>query len=194
MLTATAVLFYVSYWLISKTESGRWQNYLRSKVERSMSGASVFSLWFASFLAVYREGAETILFYQALYSGARGDVWPITAGFLFAAVALAGVFALIKYGSLRVPLAPFFAVTSALLYYLAFTFAGRGIAELQAAGWLTQTPIDWLPSVDWIGLYPTLEGLSLQAALFAALVAAVVYTFVISPSRQRAMGPGEGRP
>src|SRR3989344_3174014 len=184
MLLATAVLFYVSYWLITKIEVTRWQHYIKSKIESSLSRGNIIAIGFAAFLSVYREGAETILFYQALYSSSNGDVSAIVTGFASGSLLLIGIFALIKYGSVRIPIGPFFAVTSTLLYYLAFTFAGKGILELQEAEWVSSTPIEGLPAVGFLGFYPTWEGIALQAVLVLALIIAVVYSFVLRPYRE----------
>ncbi len=185
MLLATAVLFYVSYWLISKIEIGRWQNYIRSKVEGSLTRANLFALGFAAFLAVYREGAETILFYGALYSSSGGESSIIASGFIIGVLALVGVFIIIQYTSVRIPIGPFFAVTSTLLYYLAFSFAGKGTHELQEAGWISSTVAEGLPTIRFLGIYPTWEGVWVQSLLFLALLFAVLYCLVIRPYRER---------
>ena len=184
MLFATAVLFYVSYWLISKMEVSRWQQYVKSKVDSSIGRGSVIALGFAAFLAVYREGAETILFYQALYSSADSHS-AVTLGFAAGTLPLVALFFLVKYGSVRIPIAPFFAVTSALLYYLAFTFAGKGVLELQEAEWVSSSHIEGLPAIAFFGIYPTWEGILLQSVLAAALIIAVVYSFVLRPYRDK---------
>lgn len=184
MLFATAVLFYVSYWLISKMEAARWQQYIKSKVESSLSRGKIIALGFAAFLAVYREGAETILFYQALYSSSDGS-GVVTLGLAAGSLPLAGLFILMKYGSVRIPVTPFFAVTSALLYYLAFTFAGKGVLELQEAEWISSAKIEGFPTIGLLGIYPTWEGILLQAILAMALVTAIAYTFVFRPYRER---------
>jgi high-affinity iron transporter len=187
MLLATAVLFYVSYWLITKIEVTRWQHYIKSKIESSLSRGNITLLGFAAFLAVYREGAETILFYQALYASSDGNASAMVAGFVSGSLILVGIFALIKYGSVRVPIGPFFAVTSTLLYYLAFTFAGKGILELQEAEWVSSTPVEWIPTIGLLGIYPTWEGVLLQGVLMVLLMVAVVYTFLLRPFREKAM-------
>ncbi len=177
MLVATAVLFYVSYWLVSKMEVERWHHYIRRKMDSALSRTSLFTLSSAAFLAVYREGAETILFYEALYSSAQNG-GAILTGFGAGVVALAVVFVFVRRYSVRIPVRPFFAVTSALLYYLAFSFAGKGIKELQEAGWLPYTEIEWLPHVELFGIYPSKEGLMLQTLLLAALLLAMGYWLV----------------
>ena len=178
MLMATAVLFYVSYWLISKAEAARWNAYIKAKVDASVGRGAATALFFAALLAVYREGAETILFYQALYSGAAGvgaGAFAVTAGLVLGSLLLVGVFMLVRYGAMKVPMGPFFIVTSALMYYLAFTFAGKGVRELQEANWVDASYVEWLPTIDLMGIYPTVEGVALQSALLFALIGSLVY-------------------
>lgn len=187
MLFATAVLFYVSYWLITKIQVARWQHYIKSKVESSLTKGNILALGFAAFLAVYREGAETILFYQALYSTSDSNSSAIIIGFVAGSLLLIGLFILIKYGSVRIPVAQFFAVTSVLLYYLAFSFAGKGILELQEAEWVSSTQVEWIPTIGFLGIYPTWEGVLLQGGLIILLMVAIVYTFLLRPFHERAM-------
>ncbi len=185
MLVATGVLFYVSYWLISKVRVARWQKYIKSKVEGSLSKGSVYTLGFAAFLAVFREGAETVLFYQALYSSANGNTNYLFIGLGAGIVILICIFLIFRYGTVKIPLGAFFAVTSTLLYYLAFTFAGKGIIELQGASLISTTPIKWFSAIDFLGIYPTWEGISIQLLLLIALLVAIVYSFLIKPYKER---------
>lgn len=170
MLLAAGVLFYVSYWLLSKIEVARWMGYLRDQVG---TAGSRWALAGVAFLAVYREGVETVLFYQAL--GGLGAAAPLWAGGLVgvAALALAGL-VIVRFG-LKLPTRPLFALTGLLLYYLAVVFAGQGVHELQEAGWISETSVAGAPRIAWLGVYPTIETLALQALLLlAAGVAAVV--------------------
>jgi high-affinity iron transporter len=68
LLVAVAVLFSVSYWLISKVEAAKWQKFIREKVSTALDHGGGKALALVAFLAVFREGAETALFYQALFS------------------------------------------------------------------------------------------------------------------------------
>jgi high-affinity iron transporter len=170
MVLASAVLFYVSYWLLSKIEVARWMTFLRQQAGRAESR---WALAGVAFLAVYREGFETILFYQALAgAGAPG---PIALGFVAAAAVLAAIaVAVLRFG-VRLPARPLFAVTGGLLYYLAVVFAGQGVHELQEAGWLGLTPVVGIPEIGWLGLYPSVQTLVAQGILVAlALLAAIV--------------------
>ncbi len=185
MLFASVVLFYVSYWLISKARAEKWHAYIKDRVEGSIARQSVFALGLTAFLAVYREGAETVLFYQALYSGSRGNAWAIASGFVVGAFALAIVFILIRFFALRVPQRLFFSVTSALLYYLAFVFAGKGILELQEAEWISATSAGNLPAIEWFGFYPTLEGMAVQAVLLILLLFAAGFMRISKGALQK---------
>ena len=136
MLTASAVLFYVSYWLLSKIEVARWNQFVKSQVQDAVTSGSALALATAAFLAVYREGFETVLFYKALVlAGPAGSTFvPVTAGIALGSLVLVAVYYAINRFGVRLPLKPFFAVTGLFLYYMAFLFAGRGIAELQEGG------------------------------------------------------------
>jgi high-affinity iron transporter len=176
MLLATVVLFSVSYWLISKAEAEKWQRYIQGKVKVALARGSALALAGAAFLAVYREGVETVLFYQALLASAAGDVQPVAAGFVAGAVLLAVLyFGFMRLG-MRIPLRPFFLGTSVLLYYLAFVFAGKGVRELQEAALVGVTPVPFVPGIDLLGIYPTAETLLIQAILLACLVYAITVT------------------
>jgi high-affinity iron transporter len=172
---AALVLFWASYWLISKAEAKKWQKYIHEKVQEAVTGRRITALVGVSFLAVYREAFETVLFYQALWvqtPAARGQViWGFLAGVALLALL---VFTLFRLG-LRIPLRHFFGASSVFLYLLAFVFAGQGIKDLQAAGWLSETPLYLLPRIPWLGIYPTVETFMAQAVMIAALVVALLW-------------------
>jgi high-affinity iron transporter len=186
MAAATAMLFYVSYWLLTKVEVNKWNAFVKGKVSEALTSGSALALASVAFLAVYREGFETVLFYKALFlSGGAGGWLPILSGMAAGALLLAAVYiALNRYG-VRLPLKPFFAVTSAFLYYMAFVFAGKAVAELQGGGLVGTTPVDWAPRVPMLGIYPTVESLLAQGVLVALAVAALAWIFWIGPARGR---------
>jgi high-affinity iron transporter len=98
-------------------------------------------------------------------------------------VVLVGVYVAMSRFGLRLPLRPFFAVTSAFLYYMALVFAGAGIAELQEGGFVSLTPVGGVPRVPALGLHPTVETLTAQGLLLALAMVALLWTFVIEPRR-----------
>jgi high-affinity iron transporter len=177
MLIAVLVLFSVSYWLISKVEAAKWQQFIREKVASALDHGGGTALAFVAFLAVYREGAETALFYQALFGEGKNVMVPIALGIVVGAVALAVVFTLFYRFGVRLPLRPFFAVTSVMLYYMAFVFLGKGIRELQEGNIVPITVIPGFPNIEMMGIYATVETLLAQLVLIALFVFALVKTF-----------------
>jgi high-affinity iron transporter len=181
MLLAVGVLFYVSNWMVSKAEAEAWTGYIEGKVKSSITRGSVFSLAFAAFLAVFREGAETILFYQALLAGNQNYVNMVWLGFAIGSVALVVVYLLIRLLSLRLPLKPFFLGTSVLLFAMSISFTGAGIKELQEGNLVPVTMLPFSFTVDILGIYPTLQTIVPQVLLLVVTVA----TFVIQIRRNR---------
>lgn len=177
LLIAVAVLFSVSYWLISKVEAAKWQQFIQEKVTAALQHGGGRALAFVAFLAVYREGAETALFYQALFSEGANVMLPITLGIVGGGAALAVIFTLFYRYGVRIPLRSLFSVTSVLLYYMAFVFMGKGIRELQEGNVVSITIIPGFPHVELLGLYPTVESLLAQLVLLALFVFALVKTF-----------------
>ena len=182
MLLAAGVLFWVSYWLISKAEAERWQRYIQSKVRDALAAGSATALAAAAFLAVYREGFETVLFYRALLGAApAGDVM-VGGGFLLGLLVLGLVWVAMSRLGVRVPMRSFFLLTGAFLYLMAIVFAGRGVFELQDAGLIGLTPVAGAPRIPVLGLFPTVQTLVAQGVLVAALVLAGI----VSVRRSRA--------
>ncbi len=184
LAVAVVVLFYVSYWLLSKMEATRWTQFVKERVQVAVTGGSALALASAAFLAVYREGFETVLFYQALFvsGGSVGTTfWPVMSGLVVGGAALAVVyFAINRYG-IRLPLTPFFGVTSAFLYYTAFVFAGKAVAEFQEGGMVGLTPLSgWWPRLPALGIYPTVETMLVQGVLLLLAVVALVWIFVVN--------------
>jgi len=177
MLVAVVVLFSVSYWLISKVEAAKWQKFIREKVNSALEHGGGKALALVSFLAVYREGAETALFYQALFNEGPNVGLPLTLGIIAGFAVLAVIFTLFYRYGVRIPMRPFFTVTSLLLYYMAFVFLGKGVRELQEGNIMRITVIPGGPHVEAMGIYPSVETLTAQAILVVLLVFATVKTF-----------------
>lgn len=184
-LLAVAVLFYVSHWLIGKVQHERWERFLHDKVQSALTTGSSWALSSVAFLAIYREGFETVLFYKALTGFYPGQFWALAAGFGLGLAVLAMIYGTFHLFQVRIPLRPFFLVTSLLLYYLAFSFAGKGMRALQEAGVIDVTPVAGAPTVSLMGIFPTVETLTAQAFLIALFAVGLVYTFLLAPRLQR---------
>jgi high-affinity iron transporter len=182
-LVAAAVLFSVSFWMISKAESRHWMGYLKRRLE-GVSRRNVLLLAGLSFLAVYREAAETVLFTQALIlesEAHRLQVWVGAAAGLAVVAAIA--FAMERAVE-RLPLGPFFAVSGLLLCALAISFAGAGMYELVAAGYLPPRPVRF-PEVPWMGIHPDLSALLVQLAIVMVIAGAGILTLARRPAADR---------
>ncbi|MDH5750403.1 MAG: FTR1 family protein [Rhodospirillales bacterium] len=176
MLLAAGVLVYVSGWLFFKRDAANWQKYLHDKVGNAVSNTNMWALGSVAFLAVYREGAETILFLQA--TAIKGGGWTpsLIAGLLAGAAVLLAVFLAVRKLALRLPFKPFFIATAAFLYVLALLFTGQGILEFQEMGWVSLTELSAVPGwlVD-IGVNPTVESVTVQVLMILAVPLTIVY-------------------
>ncbi len=182
MLLASAVLFVVASWLVSKVESEKWKKYVRRQMSIALSGGGALALAGVSFLAVYREGFETVLFYGALFGTAEDALGMagIVTGLGVGLVLLVGLYVAIQRYGMHIPLRPFFAITGIMLTVLSVSFAGQGVAELQAAGWMPSTPIN-LPSLPALGVFPTVQTWLAQLLLAGAFAVALAWIFLVSP-------------
>lgn len=196
MLIAVVVLFMVSHWLMSTVSGGKWMELIKEKVKKATTRGSRLTLIGLSFLVVFREGFETVLFYKALSLRAAdvsGGFQMISGGFLLGCLCLCIIYFLFTRYGIKIPTKPFFAVTSVLLYLLAFKFAGDGIKELQEAGTLEFTIATWVPSANvlktWFGIHASWEGIIVQSTLLFAVLLGILHTFVFEPYLERQIQP-----
>ena len=169
-LFAVVMLIWVSNWMINKSSNKAWDEYIKKQTDASLSSGSLLGLAFISFLAVLREGAETILFYVPIVAAAGDKVHYVWIGLAVGLVALVVIYLLIQFAAVRIPLRPFFTITSLLMAFMAFTFTGSGIGELQEADVVSLTPISGFPTIDLLGIYPRVENLAAQAIVLAIIV------------------------
>jgi high-affinity iron transporter len=164
-LIAAVMLLYVGYWLHSKSHSSAWQKYIGDKVGGALSKGTVWTLAAISFLAVYREAFETVLFYQALVAQAGdGSHGGLIAGVAVAVLLLVILTWVILRASVKLPLGLFFSVSGIVLLVLAVVFTGQGIAALQEAGTIGAHGVRFV-SIPMLGIYPTMQTLSAQAVV-----------------------------
>ncbi|HDX1179323.1 TPA: FTR1 family iron permease [Pasteurella multocida] len=177
MMIAVVMLFMMSYWLLSKVEAQNWQRYLEGKLSSALTTGSLIGLWLTSFLAVYREGAETVLFYYALLADATSAVsyLYLFAGLVVGIVILTICYLIMRYTVVKLPLKPFFMFTGTFMYLMAFVFAGKSVLELIEGKLFEPTLITAVPEISWLGIYPYLETLIPQVILLIAALFALFY-------------------
>ena len=175
MIIAVFMLFSMSYWLLSKVEAQNWKRYLEGKLSTALTAGSLFGLWLTSFLAVYREGAETVLFYYALIGDAKSAISLayLFAGFVSGAILLAICYFIMRYSVVKLPLKPFFMFTGSFMYLMAFVFAGKSVLELIEGKLFEPTLVANVPEISWLGIYPYVETLVPQAILILAAIFAL---------------------
>ncbi|MEE8762056.1 FTR1 family protein [Bifidobacterium subtile] len=191
-LIAMGMLLYTSNWMLSKSSVEAWNSYITSKAHAAVDSVTaaqkvtfggMISLAMLSFLAVFREGAETVMFYQSIYSMSR-DSAGMWAGGLAAAAVLIVIFLLLRFTSVKIPLRPFFMVTSILLALLVVTFAGGGVHSLIEGNLVNGTYLSTVPTNDWLGLYPYRETIIAQIIAAIAVIALFV-VYVVKERRKR---------
>lgn len=189
-LIATLMLLWTSNWMLNKSSVEAWNNYIRNKTEAAVAGAQskvesgqglglgmIASLAMLSFLAVFREGAETVIFYESIYSMSQ-DAHGMWVGGLAAAAVLIVIFLILRFTSVKIPIGPFFLVTSILMAALVVIFAGGGIHALIEGDLIEGTYLSTVPTNDWIGLYPYVETITAQVIAAIAVVVLFVVGFI----------------
>ena len=192
-LSATAVLFYVSFWILNKIEHKRWMEFVKAKVFQASAagGTSVFIL--LSFFTVYREGFETVLFYQAMFAFAKYMELYVGLGFILGIVSLLGIYFGFRKLGKRLPLRALFGLTMGIGAYLSIAFLGNAIREFQVLDYIPYTSmLGTIPRLDinvatMTGIYPTLETTLGQIVLLSVYLVASLYVLVLRPKRQKAL-------
>jgi len=171
VLAAAALMLYVSGWLMVRQDPRAWQSYLQQRAGAALAKQTGFAVAMLAFLAVFREGAETVLFINALANTAGGWNLALISGLLVGAAGLVVLFVFINALARRLPLRPLFIVTSAFLFVMALRFIGAAIQEMQEQ---LLVPYDPVASATWlttIGFKPTWEALMAQGTVVVLAVA-----------------------
>ncbi|ELD3937897.1 FTR1 family iron permease [Campylobacter coli] len=183
MLIAVLLLFYVGFWLLSNAQNKKWTSFIKQGAIDAISNNSAKTLWITVFLAVYREGAETVLFYQALLFDAKTstDFSAVFGGLGLGILILIVLYFLLKAGAIRIPVKQFFYITSYIIFYMVFVFTGKGIAELIEGKVIIPSliPMNFEP-ILWLGIYPYYETLIPQFIVLIMLIIGILITKQIS--------------
>ena len=189
-LSATAVLFYVSFWILNKIETKKWMEFVKAKVwQASVTGGfTVFVL--LAFFTVYREGFETVLFYQAMFGFAKYMEAYVALGFVVGISILFAVYYGMRRLGRRLPLKALFGLTMGVGAYLSIAFIGNAVRELQTLDIIPVTNmIGVIPRLDinlstMTGIHPTLETAIAQIVLLGVYLVAASYVLIMRPRRE----------
>jgi high-affinity iron transporter len=190
-VSAVAVLFWVSFWVLNKIETKRWIEFVKAKVWKATTTGSIMVFVLLSFFTVYREGFETVLFYQAMLSFAKYMEWYVVAGLVLGLAVIVATAIVVRKLGKRLPLKVLFALTMGIGAYMSIAFMGNAIREFQELGYISTTHlIGTVPRLDinlasMTGIHPTLETIIAQIILLAVYVVGSLYILIIQPRRQR---------
>jgi high-affinity iron transporter len=192
-LSAVAVLFWVSFWVLNKIETKKWIEFVKAKVWKATTTGSVIVFSALAFFTVYREGFETVLFYQAMLSFARYMELYVVLGMVIGLAVIVGVAILVNRIGRKLPLRALFALTMGIGAYMSIAFMGNAIRELQELGVISITPLFGIvPRLDinlatMTGIHPTLESIVAQLILLSVYLIGSLYILVLRPRKQKAI-------
>lgn len=192
-ISAVGVLFWVSFWVLNKVETKKWIEFVKAKVWMATTTGSVMVFIMLSFFTVYREGFETVLFYQAmLYFAKYMEIYVISGLFLGLGIIVGIVFLIRKLGK-KLPLRVLFALTMGVGAYMSIAFIGNAVRSFQEVGYISTTHmIGVIPRLDinlanMTGIHPTLETVIAQILLLAVYLIGSTYILIIRPRKQKAI-------
>ncbi|MFL6522905.1 MAG: FTR1 family protein [Nitrososphaera sp.] len=190
-VSAVAVLFWVSFWVLNKIETKRWIEFVKAKVWKATATGSIMVFVMLSFFTVYREGFETVLFYQAMLSFAKYMEWYVIGGLVIGLAVIVATALLVRKLGKRLPLKVLFALTMGIGAYMSIAFIGNAVREFQELGYISTTHlIGIVPRLDinlasMTGIHPTLETVIAQVTLLAVYAVGSLVILVILPRRQK---------
>jgi high-affinity iron transporter len=192
-ISAVAVLFWVSFWVLNRIETKKWIEFVKAKVWQATTAGSVMVFVLLSFFTVYREGFETVLFYQAMLSYAKYMEWYVVAGLILGLAVIVGVALVVKKLGKKLPLRVLFGLTMGVGAYMSIAFMGNAIREFQEVGYIPTTPIlGTIPRLDinlatMTGIHPTLESIIAQLILLSIYTVGSIYVLVLQPRKKKAI-------
>jgi high-affinity iron transporter len=190
-LSAVAVLFWVSFWVLNKIETKKWIEFVKAKVWKATTTGSLLVFVMLSFFTVYREGFETVLFYQAIFSFSKYMEWYVIAGLISGLVVIIGVALVVRRLGKKLPLRVLFGLTMGIGAYMSIAFMGNAVREFQELGIIPTTHlIGIVPRFDinlatMTGIHPTLETVVAQMVLLSIYVIGSLYILVIQPRKKK---------
>lgn len=190
-LSATAMLFYVSFWVLNKIEHKKWMEFVKAKVWQATTTGSVMVFVMLAFFTVYREGFETVLFYQAMSGFAKYMEVYVGLGFIAGMGVLFLIYYLMRKLGRKLPLRALFGLTMGVGAYMSIAFLGNAVRELQVLEIVPYTGmIGIIPRLDinlatMTGIYPTLETVVSQIILLGIYLLASAYVLVMRPQKEK---------
>jgi len=190
-ISAVAVLFWVSFWILNKVETKKWIEFVKAKVWQATTTGSVMVFSMLSFFTVYREGFETVLFYQAMLSFAKNMETFVFLGLALGLVVILSVVFIIRKLGKKLPLRVLFGLTMGIGAYMSIAFIGNAVREFQEIGYISTTHLfGIIPRLEinlatMTGIHPTLETTIAQIVLLSVYVVGSLYILIMQPRRKK---------
>jgi high-affinity iron transporter len=190
-ISAVAVLFWVSFWILNKVETKKWIEFVKAKVWQATTTGSVMVFSMLSFFTVYREGFETVLFYQAMLSFAKNMETFVFLGLALGLVVILSVVFIIRKLGKKLPLRVLFGLTMGIGAYMSIAFIGNAVREFQEIGYISTTHLfGIIPRLEinlatMTGIHPTLETTIAQIILLSVYVVGSLYILIMQPRRKK---------
>jgi high-affinity iron transporter len=190
-ISAVVVLFSVSFWFVNKMESKKWVEFIKSRVGKATTTGSVMIFILISFFTVFREGIETVILYQSLFSFTTYIDIYIISGFLLGLVLVLTIGILIKKIMTKLPLRAIFGMTMGIGAFMSVAFIGNAIRAFQEAGYISTTAlIDKIPLLDsniasMTGIHPTVESLLAQIVLGGIYLIGLTYMILVKSKENK---------
>ena len=190
-ILAVAVLFWVSFWILNKVETKKWIEFVKAKVWQATTTGSVMVFAMLSFFTVYREGFETVLFYQAMFSFAKNMETFVFLGLVLGLAVIISVVFIIRRLGKKLPLRVLFGLTMAIGAYMSIAFIGNAIREFQEIGYISTTHLfGIIPRLEinlatMTGIHPTLETTIAQILLLSVYLVGCLYILILQPRRKK---------
>ncbi|SHN68422.1 high-affinity iron transporter [Paenibacillus sp. ov031] len=177
-LAAVVLMLTVGHWMHSKSNTRSWNSYVQRQVGGALARGSLWSLFAVAGLAILREGAETAIFYIGMAPAIDTSQMLIGMGAALLILIVLAV-AIIQF-SVRLPVRWFFLTATLLIYYLVFRFLGESIHSLQVSAALGAHVVPSLPTMGWLGMYPTWETFIPQLVVLVFMIFNLIRTEVRS--------------
>lgn len=176
-LLAVVVLIFVGFWLHSHSNAQKWKQFVEEKVGKHLQKDRMYGLATFSFMIVFREAFEVILFLQAINLDSNPqNKSAIGLGVIAATILIAIISYLFLKTSRKLPIRQLFKYSSWFIILLAIILIGKGIHSLQESGWIGVTTLPNMIRVQWLGVFPTLQTVLGQLGL----IGLIIITYVIN--------------
>lgn len=183
---ASLMLLYVSYWLHRNSNINQWNNFIKDRTKTALSTGKMVSFAALAFLAILREGMETVIFLIGMVNRMPVEKLLLGIGIGFGILFIIAIL-MLKVGA-SLPLKPFFLVSSLIVFYMCIKFMGSGIHSLQLSGIIDSTVNENIPTISVLGVYPSWYSTLPQIVIFVIAIGVVIYNRIKQNRTEQKIG------